>query len=148
VLLGWRASTIDLDIKIEPESDHLLRAVPRLKEHLEVNVELASPDDFIPEVPGWRERSIFIGREGRLSFYHYDLVAQALAKIERGHAQDAEDVREMVARGLVGGDQLRTAFAQIEPQLFRYPAIDPASFRRAVDRVAAEPPGGLRRPGE
>jgi hypothetical protein len=139
VLLGWRASTIDLDIKLEPESDRLLRALSTLKERLEMNVELAAPDDFIPELPGWRERSAFAGREGKLSFYHYDLAAQALAKIERGHAQDLSDVREMLARGLVDREELRQRFAQIEPQLYRYPAIDPASFRLAVERATAAP---------
>jgi hypothetical protein len=142
VLLGWRASTIDLDIKLEPESDRLLRTIPALKERLEMNVELAAPDDFIPEIPGWRERSVFAGREGRLSFYHYDLAAQALAKIERGHAQDLGDVREMLTRGLVGRNELRQRFAEIEPQLYRYPAVDPGSFRLAVERAtgASRPP--------
>ena len=139
VLFGWRLSTIDLDIKLEPEADRVLRAVPRLKERLEVNVELASPADFIPELPGWRERSPSIGREGRISFFHYDLAAQALAKIERGHAQDVGDVREMLARGLVSRGQLRTHFAEIEAQLYRYPAIHPPSFKGAVERAAAEP---------
>jgi hypothetical protein len=139
VLLGWRASTIDLDIKLEPESDRLLRALPTLKERLEVNVELAAPADFIPELPGWRERSTFAGREGKLSFYHYDLAAQALAKIERGHAQDLSDVREILARGLVGREELRERFAEIEPQLYRYPAIDPTSFRLAVERATVAP---------
>jgi hypothetical protein len=138
VLLGWRTTTIDVDIKLEPESDRLLRAIPLLKERLAMNVELASPGDFIPELPGWRERSPFAGREGKLSCHHYDLAAQALAKIERGHAQDSSDVREMLARGLVGRDELLTRFAQIEPHLYRYPAIDPPAFRRAVARAAAE----------
>ena len=63
VLLGWRDSTIDIDLKLEPDSDELLRKLPLLKERLEVNVELASPDDFIPELPGWRDRSRFIQQE-------------------------------------------------------------------------------------
>src|SRR3979411_956998 len=85
VMLGWRTSTIDIDLKIIPESDEILRSLPQLKERLQVNIELASPDDFIPELPGWQERSRFIKREGKLSFYHYDFYAQALAKTERGH---------------------------------------------------------------
>ena len=135
VLLGWRLSTIDLDIKLEPEADRLLRAIPALKERLEMNVELASPGDFIPEIPGWRDRSVYIAREGKLSCYHYDLAAQALAKVERGHAQDLSDVAQMLARGLVGRQELQARFGEIEPQLYRYPAIDPASFRRAVERA-------------
>ena len=51
VLLGWRATTIDVDIRMFPESDRLYRAIPALKESLEINVELASPADFIPELP-------------------------------------------------------------------------------------------------
>ena len=35
--------------------DALFRALPRLKEELRINVEIASPAHFIPELPGWRE---------------------------------------------------------------------------------------------
>src|SRR6185503_8344193 len=101
VLLGWRHTTIDADILIVPERDALLRVLPRLKEELQLNVEIAGPPHFIPELPGWRERRIFIVREGHVSFYHYDLYSQALAKIERGHAKDLADVDEMISRGLV-----------------------------------------------
>jgi hypothetical protein len=139
VLLGWRPTTIDADISIVPESDRLLRALPGIKESLHMNVELASPAHFIPELPGWEQRSPFIAREGRLSFHHYDLYAQALAKIERGHARDRQDVQEMLARGLVEPQRLRELFAQIEPQLYRYPALDPASFLRAVEDALGAP---------
>ena len=132
VLMGWRTSTIDVDITISPESDRLLRAIPGLKEALELNVELASPAHFIPELPGWLDRSRYIGREGKISFFHYDLYAQALAKIERGHVQDLADVREMLQRSLVESGKLRQLFEAIAPQLYRFPAIDPTSFRRAL----------------
>ncbi|HSB35701.1 MAG TPA: DUF6036 family nucleotidyltransferase [Thermoanaerobaculia bacterium] len=133
VLQGWRASTIDLDLKIIPEADALLRALPGIKESLRINVELASPDLFIPELPGWADRSSFVAREGKVSFYHYDFYAQALAKLERGHTQDLADVGEMWRRGLIEASRLRTLFDAIEPDLFRYPALDAASFRRAVE---------------
>ena len=48
VLHGWRESTIDVDIKLMPDRDELLREIPRLKEELDLNVELAAPSDFIP----------------------------------------------------------------------------------------------------
>ena len=47
VLHGWRTSTIDIDIKIVPDVDAVFRAIPVLKERLQINVELAAPDDFI-----------------------------------------------------------------------------------------------------
>jgi hypothetical protein len=139
VLLGFRKATLDADILMVPEADSLYRALPRLKESLDLNIELASPAHFIPELPGWQERSAFIAREGRLSFYHYDFYAQALAKIERGHAQDAADVSEMLRRGLIVPARVKELFEQIEPWLHRYPAIDPPSFRAAVE--AALRPG-------
>ncbi len=135
VLVGWRASTIDIDLVIRPESDAMLRAIPSLKERLNVNVELASPDQFMPVPPGWEERSPVVTRIGRVTFRHYDFVAQALAKIERGHGRDLADVDAMLARGLISGAEVRAMFARMEPQLYRFPAIDPPSFRRAVDAV-------------
>jgi hypothetical protein len=132
VLLGWRETTIDIDIKLVPDQDTILRAIPALKESLDINVELASPDDFIPVREGWADRSPFVAQEGRLTFHHFELVAQALAKIERGHAQDLADVRSMLERGLVSVGRLRAEFHAIAPHLYRYPAIDPADFARAV----------------
>ncbi|MCL2769802.1 MAG: hypothetical protein FWD42_06790, partial [Solirubrobacterales bacterium] len=55
---GWRASTMDVDLRFEPDVDEMLRELPALKERLGVNIELASPPDFVPELPGWRERSV------------------------------------------------------------------------------------------
>jgi hypothetical protein len=142
VLLDWRGSTIDIDLEIRPEADEVLRAIPELKELLQVNVELASPAHFIPELPGWEERSPFIAREGRASFHHYDFFAQALAKIERSHARDLADVHEMFTRGLIDGKRLLTFFEKIEPELYRYPAIDPRRFRHAVEETVAAHHGG------
>lgn len=133
VLLGWRESTIDIDLKLVPEANEILKALPDLKERLQINVELASPDDFIPPVPGWEERSGFIAREGGIDFFHYDFYAQALAKLERGHSIDLLDVHQMIDRGLVEPAKLLEYFSRIEDQLYKYPAIDAKSFRRTVE---------------
>lgn len=138
VLYGWRKSTVDVDLKMEPDRDEVFQAIPRLKEELEVNVELASPEQFIPELPGWKERSPFITREGHVSYHHYDLYAQALAKIERSHERDLADVKQMLDRGLILPTELRNLFGAIEPRLNRYPAINARSFRAAVDQVVEE----------
>jgi hypothetical protein len=133
VLLAWRPATLDVDLKFEPDQDAVLRAIPRLKEALDVNIELASPGDFIPELPGWRDRSLHIARADLLDFFHYDFYAQALSKVERGHAMDRLDVQEMLTRGLVERARLAELFTAIEPELYRYPAIGPAAFRLAVE---------------
>lgn len=135
VLHGWRETTIDVDIKLIPDSDELLREIPKLKEELHLNVELAAPSDFIPLPAGWKERSPLIRREGKVSFHHFDPVAQALSKAERGHEQDIRDVQQMIASGLVDPADARAQFAAIEPELYRFPAIDPASYRKSVEEL-------------
>lgn len=137
VLMGWRPTTIDVDLSIVPDRDEILRLLPALKNDLKLNIELASPAHFLPELPGWEERSLFIGREGRLSFYHYDFYAQALSKIERGHTQDRADVRSMLDAHLIEPARLREFFETITPLLYRYPAVDPGSLRRALDEALA-----------
>jgi len=138
VLLGWRDSTIDVDMKVVPDSDSIMKGLGALKERLEMNIEIASPDDFIPALPGWQERSRFIQQAGKIAFFHYDFYAQAMAKIERGHDTDVLDVGEMIQRGLIEPNRLLELFSRIQDQLYRYPAIDGASFRRAVEQTVAE----------
>lgn len=135
VLYGWRATTIDVDIKLIPDRDELLREIPRLKEELNLNVELAAPSDFIPLPDGWEERSPLIREEGNISFHHFDPIAQALSKAERGHEQDLRDVKEMIATGLIDPVEARTQFEAIEPELYRFPAIDPGSFRKSIEQL-------------
>jgi hypothetical protein len=89
VLIGWREATIDIDVALIPESDRLLRGIARLKNELRIDVELASPADFIPVPAGWQDRSVFIAR-------HFD---------------------------------------EIEPELYRFPAVDSRSFRRRAEEI-------------
>ena len=135
VLIGWRASTIDVDIHLVPDDDRLLRGIPQLKDDLQINVELACPAHFIPELSGWQERSLFIDKEGTVSYFHYDFYAQALAKIERGHSLDWSDVQAMFQRGLVQAGPLMKHFEAIEGQIYRYPALDAPAFRSAVENA-------------
>jgi hypothetical protein len=138
VLLGWRDSTIDIDVKFVPDSPAFMRVIPYLKEELEINVELASPDLFIPVPPRWEERSPWEATEGLLTVRHFELTAQAMAKLERGHVRDLEDVQAMLDRGLVSPAGLRTFLDAIEPDLYRFPAVDPSSLRRAVEAMIPE----------
>jgi hypothetical protein len=137
VLRGWRDSTIDVDITIVPENDRILRAIPDLKERLQVNVELASPADFVPPLPGWEERSVFVTREGAISFHHFDFYTQALSKLERAHHKDLRDVDSMVRDGLVDPKRLLVLFEEVADLLYRYPAIDPPTLRAAVAQLAS-----------
>lgn len=137
VLLGWREMTMDVDLKADPEPIGFFECLPRLKEELEINIEWASPEDFVPALPGWRERSLFIAQHGPLSFYHYDFYGQALAKIERLHSRDRLDVRQILASRLITGERLHLLFEQVEARLIRYPAIDAKCLAERVRALAS-----------
>jgi hypothetical protein len=64
-----------------------------------------------------------------------DPALQALAKLERGFDQDLRDVDAMLARDLVEPAALRATLEEIEPRLFRFPAVDPSELRAAVSQA-------------
>jgi hypothetical protein len=138
VQIGWREFTQDVDIRIESDNDEpLLRAIAALKDKLDVNVELASPLDFLPGPPGWMERSPFIARYGAVDVYHVDFALQALAKIERGLDRDLGDVDAMLELGLTSTRAIEETLTSIESELYRFPAIDAAELRHAVGSFSA-----------
>lgn len=138
VLYGWRASTIDVDLHPEPDSDELLRAIADLKDKLDINIELASPLQFLPELRGWREQSPAVSYHGPLGVRHLDFRLQALAKLERGFAQDLDDVTAMLDRQLVRADQLRAGFDEMRPNLYRFPAASPAALEGRLSDILAD----------
>lgn len=137
MLLGIRTQTLNIDIKLDPEPLGIFETIAILKDRLEVNVELASPDLFLPPLPGWHERSEFIRRCGRVDFYHYDFYSQALAKILRGHETDLSDARHLVELGKVAPDLLATCAQQLLPDLIRYPAVSKDRFWAKVEAFVA-----------
>ncbi|MEM6455900.1 MAG: DUF6036 family nucleotidyltransferase [Acidobacteriota bacterium] len=132
LLEGWRDTTVDVDIKLDPEPPGIFAAIHRLKQELDVNIELAAPDQFLPALSDWQARSSYVERHGQVDFYHYDFRAQALSKLARGMERDIADVRAMVARGLVRRDDLADALEEILPGLIRYPSLDADAFARRV----------------
>lgn len=133
ILLGWRDETAAIDLKLVPPTERVLRSIGDLKERLGIGFEPPPHDGFIPELPGWEDRSRPI--EG--SFYHYDFYSQCLTQIERGFDKDFIDPQRMVDAGLVDTTRLRALYEAIEPKLIRYPMIHPPSFRAAVEAFIA-----------
>jgi hypothetical protein len=117
---GLRRTTVDIDLGIEvdpAQHSSLMSAVARLKDRLGINVEEASPGDFIPLPAGWRDRSPYVGRFGQTDVFHFDPVSMALSKLGRGYEQDLEDVRALLAAGLLTADALEVGWQEIAPQL-------------------------------
>src|SRR3954469_6569429 len=138
VLLGWRNTTLDIDLKSDPEPIGFFEALPKLKDQIDINIELAAPDDFVPALPGWKERSVLIERQGQIDFFHYDFYGQALSKIERLHQRDEIDVARMLADGFVEKAKLWELFSSVESNLIRYPAIDAERLRARVKTISEE----------
>ncbi len=136
VLMGWREMTIDVDLKAEPEPRGFFESLPRLKDELDINIELAAPDQFVPALPGWQSRSPFIARHGLLDYHHYDFYGQALSKVERDHPRDRMDVAFMIRDGLVVPERLIELFKEVEPLLIRYPSIDGLSLKKRIMEIA------------
>ena len=134
ILIGWRERTIDVDCKFDPEPQGIYESLQRAKEKFDINIEMASPDLFIPPLPGWRDRSQFVGKFGLLEVYHYDFYSQAMAKIERGHLRDDSDVENMVRLGLVERKKLGEYFQAIAQDLIRYPSISQKAFAEKIAR--------------
>lgn len=137
---GFREITKAIDLSFGPEPRSAGDALRELKDRLDINVELASPADFIPTLPGWEGRSRFIDRFGDVEFFHYDPYAQVLAKIERGHAQDLTDAHAFIDRGLVEPVKLRSLFLEVRERLrsgTAYLAVDPDAFEEKLRRFLA-----------
>jgi len=131
---GLRQQTLDIDLALEiADEDHsaFIATVRHLKERLSLNVEEASPADFIPLPAGYRERSQFVGRYGQLDVFHFDLYSTALSKIERGTENDFADVLSLLQSDRLDVSKLTEYFQEILP---RYATDslkqDPIEFQR------------------
>ena len=106
--------------------------LPKLKEQLQINIELAKPTDFVPSLPGESTRHVMIGTFGKATFMHFDPYGQAFSKIVRGHETDIADTKALVAARLVDAKALCTLVKQLPDREFeRYPRLT----RRAVEEV-------------
>ena len=85
--LDLRQATLDVDFVARADDPEALadfeRALPRLKEQLDLNVEPASPEDFMPVPAGALEFSPFIRTYGKVAVYYYHLPSLVLAKVAR-----------------------------------------------------------------
>ena len=115
--LGLRETTLDVDYVAASDRPEGLgeveRALPRLKDELNINVEPASPGDFMPVPAGAFTRARFVGSYGLLSVYHYDYPTLVLAKIARSTERDLSDVELLLREGVASWAEVEHAWAEI-----------------------------------
>jgi hypothetical protein len=132
VHLGVRPGfTQDIDIQVSGAHEgELIVAVQRLIQQQQVNVEFASPGDFIPLPSQWEMHAQFAGRYGTIDVFYFDFYSIALSKIERGNNRDIADVKLLVQQGIITLSELDAAYQEVLAQLGkgRYPRITPQRF--------------------
>jgi hypothetical protein len=139
VHLGWRPSSIDVDLFSDQEV--LFRNIQEIKDRLNINIEFARPEDFVPPLAGSSDRHVFIETIGSISFYHYDPCAQLLSKIVRGFQRDLDDAREFLRRGMVDRAKFRELVRSIPDAAYvKYPSLSRREVEKAVQTFLSETP--------
>jgi hypothetical protein len=132
VFLGWRRSSIDVDLFCDQQV--VFRDIQAIKERLNMNVEFARPEDFVPPLKGSEDRHVFIDKAGSVAFYHYDPYAQLLSKVVRGFRRDLDDAREFVRSGMVDAGRFRNLVAAIPDTAYaKYPNLSRDGVEDAVE---------------
>ncbi len=123
--------TQDIDVQVSGANEgELIVAIQRLIQQLQINVEFASPADFIPLPSQWEMHAQYVGRYGGVDVFYFDFYSIALSKIERGNSRDIADVELLVQQGIITLNELDAAYREVLAQLGqgRYPRITPQRF--------------------
>ncbi len=132
VHMGVRSGfTQDIDVQVSGAGEgDLIVAIQRMIERMQINVEFASPVDFIPLPKQWELHARFVGRYGTIDVFYFDFYSIALSKMERGNNRDIEDVKLLVQQGIIDLAELDNAYQEVLTQLGkgRYPRITPKRF--------------------
>ena len=134
---GWREASIDADLFSTQEE--VFSDIQGIKERLELNVEFARPEHFVPPLPGAQDRHVFILEIGSVQFYHYDPCSQLFSKVVRGFRRDIDDAKQFISSGMVEPERLRELVNGIpEAEYARYPRLSFEGVRQAVEAFLAQ----------
>src|SRR5947209_4440956 len=137
VHLGLRSgSTMDIDVTIETTNeDEMVTAIRRLVEQMQINVEFASPRDFIPLPAQSMSQAKYVGRYGSVDVFYFDFYSLALSKISRGNERDLIDVQLLFQKKLITLEELDAAYNEVLPRMGKRPYIN-LNPQRFTERYA------------
>ncbi|MGH2560790.1 MAG: DUF6036 family nucleotidyltransferase [Thermomicrobiales bacterium] len=137
--LGLRAATVDIDYVAEADDpatlDQLEQAIRSLKNELDVNVEPASPADFLPIPSDALDRSRFVGRYGQVSVYYYHLPSQVIAKAARGLEQDLADAERLVNTGEISWQEVEETWREVRASPTGWLRYEPDEIEPRLDVI-------------
>lgn len=113
--------TLDIDIQITIDPTNLTAQIVQLKQKMNINIEFASPGDFIPLPPQWETRSEFIKRYDQVDTFYFDWYSIALSKMERANRQDVVDVQLLVRQGFIDVKELDVLYQNVLGKIGRPP---------------------------
>ena len=124
------ASQTTQDIDLEVGAGDMYQTINQLKQRLQINVEFASPADFIPVPHNWQSLSRFVARYGNIDVFYFDFYSIALSKIERGNTRDLQDVALLLQQQIIMLQELDSAAQDVAAQMGKgnYKRLDPAAF--------------------
>jgi hypothetical protein len=105
--------TLDIDIQITLDPGNLVTQIAQLKHTLNINVEFASPGDFMPLPSQWEARSEYIKRYHQVDVFYFDWYSIVLSKMQRANRQDILDVRSLVHQGFVDVNELDRLYQDV-----------------------------------
>lgn len=117
-------------IYFEVASGDMYQTINRLKQQLNINVEFASPGDFIPLPHNWQSLSRYAGRYGSIDVFYFDFYSIALSKIDRGNTRDLQDVALLLQQQVITLPELDRAAQEVAAQMGKgnYKRLDPDAF--------------------
>jgi hypothetical protein len=115
--LGLREATLDVDYVAEADDPRALEEfehiVPQLKNELRINVEPASPADFLPVPANVLAQSAHVRSYGNVHVYYYDLPSTVISKAARGAERDLADIAALVTAGIVSWAEIESRWREI-----------------------------------
>ncbi len=139
VHMGIRqGSTEDIDVQAFGEnSGEMVNAIRQLVQQMNINVEGASPETFIPLPKQWMALSKFVGRYGAIDVFYFDFYSIALTKILRGNTRDINDVKLLVQKKVITLQELDAAYQEVFPEVGNppYEWLDPEDFSKRYNRI-------------
>jgi Nucleotidyltransferase of unknown function (DUF6036) len=129
---GVRAgTTLDIHVEVSGENEgEMIETIRRLIQQLNINVEFASPRDFLPLPHHWMTQSQYVGRYGAVDVFYFDFYSIALSKIQRGSSLDINDVRLLLQQGIITLEGLDGVYKEVLVQVGKgsYAKLDPQRF--------------------
>ena len=132
---GTSATTQDIDLEVG--SGDMYQIINQLKQQLNMNVEFASPGDFIPLPHNWENLSRYVGRYGSIDVFYFDFYSIALSKIERGSARDLQDVALLLQQQVITLPELDSASQEVADQMGKgnYKRLDRDAFLKQYQAI-------------